>query len=452
VFRDRNVQASVDPDVGDEYDRNQPGSHGAAMKPRDTFRLAARSLSGHRLRSVLTTVGIVIGIGTVIVFASFGTSVQTDVVSEVEDTAANEVFIVAGELDDGDDGLLLPGSVEDIALPAITEHDIEQLEQVSGARAVVPQGEIDATSATVGNDTVVQTSLTATTTAAFDSDGFREGEAFTAGASGEIVLDTAAADGFETNVSAGDSIDVEFAGGTETFTVVGIAESVRGGFGGGIGGFGGAMFVPVEPYYDEYGDNVTSPTQGEQQRAFRQVTVLAEGDRIEATRDAAEAYITDTGAADAPQITDGEITVQSTSDFIDSVNNIIGDIVQLVSGVGVLALLVGVVGIVNIMLVSVSERTREIGIMKATGARNRDIMGLFLTEAVLLGLLGALVGIPLGLAIGYGAAVYADVGFTVPYDWILLATVVGILSGAVSGLYPAWRAASVDPIDALRRN
>jgi putative ABC transport system permease protein len=102
------------------------------------------------------------------------------------------------------------------------------------------------------------------------------------------------------------------------------------------------------------------------------------------------------------------------------------------------------------MLVSVTERTKEIGIMKANGARNREIMGLFLTESVLLGMAGAVVGIPLGLGVGFVASTYAEVGFTIPYDWILIASAMGIVTGIVSGLYPAWRAARVDPIDALR--
>ena len=88
--------------------------------------------------------------------------------------------------------------------------------------------------------------------------------------------------------------------------------------------------------------------------------------------------------------------------------------------------------------------------MKANGARNREVMGLFLAEAVLLGLAGAVVGIPLGLAVGFGASAYAEVGFTVPYGWVLVATLMGIATGVVSGLYPAWRAARGDPIDALR--
>ena len=113
-------------------------------------------------------------------------------------------------------------------------------------------------------------------------------------------------------------------------------------------------------------------------------------------------------------------------------------------------MLVGAFGIANIMLVSVTERTKEIGIMKANGARNREIMGLFLAESVLLGLAGAVIGIPIGLAIGFGASVYADVGFTIPYGWVVVATTMGVVTGIVSGLYPAWRAARVDPIDALR--
>lgn len=88
--------------------------------------------------------------------------------------------------------------------------------------------------------------------------------------------------------------------------------------------------------------------------------------------------------------------------------------------------------------------------MKANGAQNRSVMGLFLAESVMLGLAGAIVGIPAGLAVGYAASAYAEVGFTVPYDWILVATLMGIATGVVSGLYPAWRAARVDPIDALR--
>jgi putative ABC transport system permease protein len=121
-----------------------------------------------------------------------------------------------------------------------------------------------------------------------------------------------------------------------------------------------------------------------------------------------------------------------------------------VTGIAVISLVVAAIGIANITLVSVTERTKEIGIMKAVGATNRDTMQLFLTESVLLGTTGAVLGVPVGLAVAWGATRFAEVGFRLAVDWIGFAVVVGIGVGIVAGLYPAWRASRVDPIDALR--
>jgi putative ABC transport system permease protein len=89
--------------------------------------------------------------------------------------------------------------------------------------------------------------------------------------------------------------------------------------------------------------------------------------------------------------------------------------------------------------------------MKAVGARNRDVMQLFLLEAALLGVAGAVVGVPLGVLGGYAATRYAEVQFALAPGWFAVAVAVGVGVGVVAGLYPAWRAARVDPIDALRR-
>jgi putative ABC transport system permease protein len=102
------------------------------------------------------------------------------------------------------------------------------------------------------------------------------------------------------------------------------------------------------------------------------------------------------------------------------------------------------------MLVSVRERTKEIGIMKAVGATNRDVLQLFLVEALLLGVGGALLGVPVGVAGGWIAVTYAELPLTLPLGWVGAAIGIGLLVGVVSGLYPAWSAARVDPIDALR--
>jgi putative ABC transport system permease protein len=422
------------------------------MRARDGIRIAMRALEGHRLRSALTVVGIVIGIGTVIIFASFGTSVQTDVVGEFEDTAASEILVVTGDvgLDPDDEGFgggpPSPGNLDSFALPGLTTHDLEQLETIDGVESVIPRGDIDAATALrYGNQSEPQ-NVVATSPSAFPGENIVSGRSFEQGASGEIVLSEQAAAVFDRNVSVGDNITIEFREGEETATVVGIVTRARGGL-NLFGGFSTEAYVSTE-YYREYGDSVESPSEGVKQAAYRQATLVAEPDQVTDTSSAVDTYFQT--ESDAARVLDEGVTVQSAADIVDGIEEVLGDIIRLVSGIGLLALLVGAFGIANIMLVSVTERTKEIGIMKANGAQNRSVMGLFLAESVMLGLAGAIVGIPAGLAVGYAASAYAEVGFTVPYDWILVATLMGIATGVVSGLYPAWRAARVDPIDALR--
>ncbi|MFC7073383.1 ABC transporter permease [Halovenus rubra] len=418
------------------------------MKLRDGLRMATRSLTGHRLRSALTVVGIVIGIATVIIFASFGTSVQTDVVSEFESTSASEIFVVTGDVGIGDDGGFFAGSLDSFALPAVTTYDIDQLRNIDGVESVLPRGSVDITAVSYSGQTLVLDSLTATTPAAFTEEDIVSGSAFKSGVSGEVVLSESAVERFDANVTVGDTITVNREDGSETVTVVGIATQARGGF-GSFGDFSPTVYVPTDPYYQESGPTATSANQGVDQPAYRQVTLVAQPDEVSDTRKRVETYLNE--SSDATQVLgDVGITVQSTADLVDGIESVLTDIIRLVTGIGVLALFVGAFGIANIMLVSVTERTKEIGIMKANGARNREVMLLFLTEAVLLGLAGAVVGVPLGLAVGFGASLYAEVGFTVPYIWIAIASAMGLVTGIISGLYPAWRAARVDPIDALR--
>ncbi len=417
------------------------------MDPREGLRIATRALVGHKLRSALTIVGIVIGIATVVAFASFGTSVQTDVVAEFQGTSASEIYLLTGvqNAPDNDDGPPVPTGGSEFALPAITTHDLEQLRAMEGVRAVIPLGDRPVVSLQYDNQTIGQDAVTATTPAVFTDGTFAAGGAF-AGAD-ELVLSQRVAERFATNVTVGDTVAVDFGDSTRSFAVAGVATDARGGI-GDLGELAPAVYLPVDPYHET---TVASPTQQVDQRAYSQVTVVAEAGRVTAVQSAIDDYFS-SPAADAPRVlgANASVTVQSTADVVEGIQSVLQDITRLVTGIGVLALLVGAFGIANIMLVSVTERTREIGIMKAIGARNREIMGLFLAESVLLGMAGAVVGVPVGLAVGYGASQYADVGFAVPVGWIGLATGMGLLIGIVAGLYPAWRAARVDPIEALR--
>jgi len=119
-------------------------------------------------------------------------------------------------------------------------------------------------------------------------------------------------------------------------------------------------------------------------------------------------------------------------------------------GIGLITLIGAAIGLMNIMLVSVTERTREIGINKALGATRANILSQFLTEAVLICQMGGIVGIALGIAIGNGVALLLGGKFIMPWAWIILGFIMCMIVGLASGLYPALKAARMDPIESLR--
>ena len=118
--------------------------------------------------------------------------------------------------------------------------------------------------------------------------------------------------------------------------------------------------------------------------------------------------------------------------------------------ISAIALLAAGVGIMNIMLVSVTERTREIGIRKAIGARRNNILTQFILEAVMLSEIGGIVGILLGIMTGNIVALFLSIPFVIPFDWAAIGFSVCSVIGVVFGVYPAWKAANLDPIESLR--
>ena len=408
----------------------------------EAVRIAVRSIRAHRLRSGLTVLGMVIGIASVIVFATFGASVQAAVIGNVGDTNANNVFLVPAETEEGG-----PGGLGATGRPLFTEVDVNGLREVDGVQAVIPQGLVPLSSVTYENRTVSQRQATATVPATFESDDVVAGRGFEMG-SAEIVLNEAAARSFDENVTVGSTLRVTLASGERrNVTVVGIVSGTRGGFDAPFGENTPRFFLPVDPFYTT---TVESPSVGADVRVYPQVTVVADPSQVPAVRDRVEGYVTT--ESDAAQLLPNgvEIRIQTSGEIVGAIEELIGQITRFVTGIAVISLVVGAIGIANITLVSVTERTKEIGIMKAVGATNRDTMQLFLTESALLGTLGAVVGVPVGLVVALGATRFADVAFTLAPDWIVFSVVVGIGVGIVAGLYPAWRASNVDPIEALR--
>jgi putative ABC transport system permease protein len=145
-----------------------------------------------------------------------------------------------------------------------------------------------------------------------------------------------------------------------------------------------------------------------------------------------------------------DFTIFSQTDILNTAQQVTGVFTTLLSGIAAISLLVGGIGIMNIMLVTVTERTREIGLRKAIGATKKTIISQFLIEAAILTLSGGIIGIFLGIGISLGLSGIINIPFSISPFSILLATGVSILIGIVFGLYPAQKAASLQPIEALR--
>jgi len=150
-----------------------------------------------------------------------------------------------------------------------------------------------------------------------------------------------------------------------------------------------------------------------------------------------------------------DFTLLSQQDFLDTAATITNVLTIFLGGIAAISLLVGGIGIMNIMLVSVTERTREIGLRKALGARKSDILIQFLTESAVLSLVGGIIGIILGWIIAFGVGRIAEASNTditpaIGIDIILLATIFSTAVGLFFGIYPANRAANLEPVEALR--
>jgi putative ABC transport system permease protein len=147
---------------------------------------------------------------------------------------------------------------------------------------------------------------------------------------------------------------------------------------------------------------------------------------------------------------DNDFTVEQSDSLLNMLKDNTAKIRIATIGIGLITLIGAAIGLMNIMLVSVTERTREIGISKAIGATRANIMNQFLTEAVLICQMGGIVGIILGIAIGNGVAMLLGGKFIMPWAWIILGFVTCLIVGLASGLYPALKAARLDPIESLR--
>jgi putative ABC transport system permease protein len=406
------------------------------MNVLQSFWEALESLSANKLRSGLTVLGIVIGVAAVIAMISIGRGAQNTITGSIQGIGTNLIFVFRG------------GSEEVRNPKPITFGDADAIAdpfQAPSVAAVAPllQGQVEATFGGETANTTIQGITPEFSQVRNRSviEGEFINEAHILGRSSVALMGIDTADklfGRRSGLS-GETIRVE----GQPFRVIGILEER-----------GGSSFNNED-------DLILVPITTAQTRLLRRST----SDRVDMLMvQARDAESVPSASQEIAQIlryrhrTDigaDDFTILTQQDFLDTAATITGVLTIFLGGIAAISLLVGGIGIMNIMLVSVTERTREIGLRKALGARKIDILIQFLTESSVLSLFGGLIGIALGWAISIAvgriaAASDTPINPAIGIDTILLATLFSTAVGLFFGLYPANRAASLEPVEALR--
>jgi putative ABC transport system permease protein len=397
---------------------------------------ALESLSSNKLRSSLTILGIVIGVAAVIAMLSVGQGAQNAITGSISGIGSNLIFVFSGNFSDEVRNAkpLTRADAEAMMDEFLAPSVLSVAPMISGDVEVTFAGESKKTSAT-GITPEYQS---------VRNYSLLEGEFINTdhllGKASVVVLGVDVADklfGRRDGIT-GETVRIE----GQPFRVLGV-----------LAPKGGSSFQSQD-------DVVLVPFTTAQSRLIRR-----NRERVDSIL--VQAVSADQVALASQEVSDilrtrhrtdvgyDDFTVFTQQDFVSTAKTITGVLTIFLGGIAAISLLVGGIGIMNIMLVSVTERTREIGLRKAIGARRRDILIQFLTESSLLSLLGGVIGIGLGWLIGFvvgKVAAASGTPFTpvIGLNSILLATIFSTAVGLFFGIYPANRAAGLEPVEALR--
>ena len=419
----------------------------------DVLGTALSALASNLLRTLLTMLGIIIGIAAVIMLTAASEGAQQGVSEQISGLGSNLLFVRPGTAESG--GIQLPGQGVSLFLEdsrEIEAANFEYVESIAAQGTVGGPGDfISASAIYLGQN---KTTLLLATEPSYqfvrdfyvESGRFINEEDLTKKALVTVLGVEVAKELFGTEDPVGKSIRI-FAGVGGfgfgfSFTVIGVMEP-RG--------------ASAETDQD---DVVIVPMPSFQARiAFirdprgrtniDQINIkLTDGDKAEQAKEEISQLLMGLHAVEEP-----DFRIQSQSDILDTATQVERSLQILVVSIALISLVVGGIGIMNIMLVSVTERTREIGIRKAIGAKRMDILWQFLIESIVVTTFGGALGVLGGIGateIAERFKIGGDSQYVITPLWIMVSFIVAAITGLVAGVYPAWRASSLDPIEALR--
>jgi len=397
----------------------------------------ASSLGANKLRTGLTMLGIIIGVAAVIAMMAIGTGATESIVSSIESAGTNLIYLTS--YSEGGSRNLTPlttADAEALAAPGAAPSILAVAPSVSSSYTVSYAGE--STTASVNGVTPAYETVRNVSVA--EGKFITEAQVTNRATVAVIGVDIAD-DLFNTRENLlGNKLRID----DMIYTVVGVLEEAGGSY---IGSSDNVIYIPLTTAQSRLVSrsivrnevstiSVQAASTTAIDSAIREITIIMRGRH---------------------KITDGndDFRVLSQESMTEMASSITGVLTVFLGGIGGISLLVGGIGIMNIMLVSVIERTREIGLRKAVGARKRDILAQFLIESLFIGVAGGLIGILLGVLISslidrIAAASSTSLNSVVSFGSIILATGFSIAVGLIFGLYPANRAANLEPVDALR--
>ncbi len=415
------------------------------MLIRDAFKTATRSLTHGKMRSILTMLGIVIGIASVIILMSLGQSAQDLILGQVQSVGSNLIIIIPGAPSNG--RFSSPAAAQGIVVTSLQQEDVDALQREPSVDLAVPEVRGQA-EAVYGNNsaTVGYTGSTADFFTVSNLTKVSEGQIFSksdvdSGAHVAVIGPDLAQTLFGPNLDpVGKLIRLK----DVSFRVVGVLSK------GGTGAFGvdigNLVVVPISVAQKQllgitYFNVIIAQANPAYDINFvkSRITFILRQDH----------GITDPNKDD--------FSIETQADILSILGSITSVLTLFLAAIASISLIVGGIGIMNIMLVSVTERTREIGLRKAVGATDTDILQQFLIESVLLTFVGGFVGIVFGVVVV--GAVYLGISafdpslgwvFAFPISAVILGLAVSGVAGVAFGIYPARQAGKKNPIDALR--
>lgn len=393
------------------------------MDTGELFKLALSSLRSNKLRSALTTLGIIIGVFSVILLVSLGNGLQSYITNQIAGLGSNIIFVMPGKIG-GSQG---PGEGVNKLTMANVKYFEERMKSISTMSPIVSK----ITTVKYLNKSNQNTNIWGTSADFPDiiKTELEKGTFFTKnqernGSKVAIIGPTVVKNLFPNTNPIGKKITIS--GGR--FTVIGVSVAKGSSLGQDQDN---VVVIPLSTARKQFSIDLVNA-----------IYLSANSpELVELVKKRAKEVL-------LARLEEDDFTVMTQEQTLETVNNITNVLTIALGGIAAISLVVGGIGVMNIMLVSVTERTKEIGLRKALGAKRQDILLQFLLEAVMLSLLGGLIGIVLGLA---ASAIIAVFFFATVTPWsVFLAFGFSMAVGVVFGIAPAIRASRLSPIEALR--